>query len=125
MNESRPSLDAVFDALASRRRRYVLYYLDEVEAESVLAVEDIAERVARWEREWDGAERGSADERRAVRIDLHHNHLPRLADVGLLDYDARTETVRTWETPAIERWVPSDGEELPRLRSLFGAGDPE
>lgn len=126
MNSSQPSLDALFDALADRRRRYVLYYLAAVEDEAVLAVEDIAERVESWEREWDAAERReSVDGGRAIRVDLHHNHLPRLADVGLIEYDARTETVRKWKAPSIERWARSEGQELQRLRSLFGVGDSE
>lgn len=32
-------------------------------------------------------------------IRLHHSTLPKLADVGALDYDERTHTVRYWGYP--------------------------
>ena len=36
--------------------------------------------------------------RRRVRLELHHNHLPRLADAGLIEYDEETVT----PTPRLE-----------------------
>lgn len=161
---AQPSLDAVFELLADRRRRYALYHLAEVGEDRALDVEDVAARVAEWEREWDatgnpadatgggpestdstggksdaadptggpadatGAEPGatdstSTDRRERVRLDLHHNHLPRLADAGLIDYDARTGTVRSREAPSLDRLVPEDSAEFPRLRSLLAVDD--
>lgn len=123
MNASHLSLDTVFDLLANRRRRYVLYYLAAAEDEQVLKLEDIAGQVEAWEREWDTAETPeTTDRQERIRIDLHHNHLPRLAAAGLIDYDGRTETIRNWDTPSVERWAENEEQELPRLRALFGRG---
>jgi hypothetical protein len=35
-------------------------------------------------------------------VDLHHNHLPRLADAGVVDYDPRSKTIRTWGDDRVE-----------------------
>ena len=41
--------------------------------------------------------------RRHLTIELHHNHLPRLSDCGLISYDAETSTVEeTINDAAIE-----------------------
>lgn len=123
MNQPEPSLDTVFDLLANRRRRYVLYCLADGDEETVLKVEEIAAQIASWEREWNATASEDAAARRTVRIDLHHNHLPRLDDAGLIEYDARTETIRSWVTPTLEQWVRDGDPELSRLRALFGGGD--
>lgn len=124
MNQPEPSLDTVFGLLANRRRRYVLYYLADEDEETVVRVEEVAAQIASWEREWNATASEDAAARRTVRIDLHHNHLPRLDDAGLIEYDARTETIRNWATPTLEQWVRDGDPELSRLRALFGAGDP-
>lgn len=137
MTPDQPSLDAVFELLADRRRRYALYYLAEVGEDRALDVEDVAARVAEWEREWDSAggaadstgdepgatDSAPTDRQERVRVDLHHNHLPRLADAGLVDYDARTGTVRNRAAPSLDRWVPDDSDEFSRLQSLLAVDD--
>lgn len=54
--------------------------------------------------------------RRRVRIELHHNHLPRLADAGLIEYDeetvaatSRLETVA--QSPLSQSLSLSDGDQ--------------
>jgi len=82
--------DERYDLLAAERRRAVLAVLDERGAP--VALDDLTEAVAA--RESDET-RGEARGRLA--ISLHHVHLPRMADLGVLDYDAganRVETVR-------------------------------
>ncbi|WP_115864564.1 DUF7344 domain-containing protein [Halorussus litoreus] len=39
-----------------------------------------------------GASEGTEEARHRMRIALHHNHLPRLADAGLVTYDEETVT---------------------------------
>ncbi|WP_193570126.1 MULTISPECIES: hypothetical protein [Halorussus] len=145
MNPGQSSLDAVLELLADRRRRYVLYHLAGVGEDRTLEVENVAARVDEWEREWDAAGRtdaakthavdadaedadeadaDAADRRERVRVDLHHNHLPRLADAGLVDYDGRTGTIRSWEAPSLDRRISDDSEELPRLRALLAGENP-
>lgn len=78
----RDRLSELLSGLSRRRRREVLYYLVEHE---LADLESVAGRIAR-------RERGADPE--AVRIDLVHNHLPKLADRGLIEYDPRNGTIR-------------------------------
>ncbi len=63
-------------------RRHVLQYLDETDGSVELAT--LAAAVAE-----------SADGRNRDRIalELHHNHLPKLADTGFVEYDHRANVV--------------------------------
>lgn len=119
MTDGQPSLDRIFDLLASRRRRYVVYQLNEAET-AVVTLDELADQLVEWERDWDGRDdRERATYRDRVRVTLHHNHLPRLADAGLIDYDARSQTVRNWEEPSLKQWATNSQEELPHLRAVF------
>lgn len=124
MTTTDPSLDAVFELLAARRRRYLLYYLEDEDAEPVVELDDLADRISAWEEEWTDEDAVETDSPDAIRDDLHHVHLPRLADAGLVEYDARTRTVRNRETPNVEQWVRNEKQELRRLRDLFRADEP-
>lgn len=79
--------------LSDERRRIVLDVLDGRSAP--LHLEELASAVA--EREAGGG--GATDAQRAVVVALHHNHLPRLADVGLVGYDPTSGFVE----PATDR----------------------
>lgn len=118
METKQPSLAHLLELLANRRRRYALYYLDEVET-TVVTLDELTDQLVEWEHEWDGYEDSMDTHRESVRIALHHNHLPRLADAALIDYDDRTEIVRNWGEPSLIQWAQNDLDELPRLRALF------
>lgn len=112
-------LDRLLALLANHRRRYALYYLHGVETR-VVTLDELADRLQRWELEWDRrAEPTSAGHRERIRLTLHHEHLPRLADANLLDYDAHSRTVRNREERAVADLVRTDSMELPHLRALF------
>lgn len=124
MNAPQPSLDAVFDLLVNPHRRYVLYSLAEADDELVLKLENIADQAVAWEREWDTSESSeTTDRQKQIHIDLHHNHLSRLADTGVIDYDGYIETIRNSDTPSLEVWAEKEGHELSRFRALFGLED--
>ncbi|EMA55669.1 MULTISPECIES: DUF7344 domain-containing protein [Halococcus] len=79
--------DAIFDVLAARRRRYVLYAL--LEVEDGLALRDLAGVIA-------AAEAGQpiaavAGACREVATDLARTHLPALDRSGLVEYDPTRE----------------------------------
>lgn len=93
---SAPSLDAVFDVLSDRRRRYALYYLHGL-TDGVATVDEIADHVLSRE--------GTKVDRSRIVTSLQHVHLPRLDDVGVLEHDARSETVRYWGQPSLEEWL--------------------
>lgn len=94
-NGGLPRLDRYFDALADRRRRYALYYL---RRHGSASVEELARHVAARETGRPAADL-SAEEYEHVQSSLYHNHLSRLADYGLAEFDPRTEMVRFGEPP--------------------------
>ena len=85
-SESAP-FDAVFDALADERRRETVSQL--VEAGGEMSVDGLLAAVATDSRGIETVADGSG--RHAIRF--HHVHLPKLEDVGLVEYDHETETV--------------------------------
>lgn len=78
--------DDVVDALADGQRRAVLRtMLDEESAD----LREVARSVAR--RKHDDPPSDGALER--LKVALHHRHLPKLADAGLVEYDHRNRAV--------------------------------
>lgn len=80
MNPVSTNRETTFDLLSSAVRRELVTVLHE---SGPVARSRLTERLAAAEAD------GDADEelRRRTRISLHHNHLPRLADAGLVNYD--------------------------------------
>ncbi|MFC4541961.1 helix-turn-helix domain-containing protein [Halosolutus amylolyticus] len=109
--------DASFDALADPRRRAVLRALEGTERP--VSLDELADRVSLAERsderdpiaEWGDALLGS---QRRVLISLRHVHVPKLADVGAVDFDADANTVAMRDPGA---------ELLARLDPIEGTGD--
>lgn len=119
MEGSNSSLDQLFEVLAHRRRRYVLYYLADAE-DRVVTLDELADVLCAWEREWNGrTDRRRTDHRESVRIDLHHARLPQLANAGFVEYDARSRTVRSRVEDALPESAPRESDECSHLESLF------
>lgn len=95
-------LDTVFDCLRAARRRYLLYYLSTMEG-PVTSVEEVVEAVRGYEAA--GSETDDPSPRQSVRIDLIHAHIPRLDAMGVLNYDARTGTIRFHGDDPLEEWL--------------------
>jgi DNA-binding transcriptional ArsR family regulator len=91
-------LDALFEALGDAQRRQILGYLDATD-DDVAAYSDLIEHVA------DDSGGESAADHDRIAVSLHHNHLPKLADAGIVEYDARSETVRYRGGPAVSDWL--------------------
>mgnify|MGYP002281222807 CR=1 FL=1 len=84
------SLDAVFSAFAHERRRVILRTLSREEPHAV-DLDTLAAAVC----ERTGPPNETAeDDRKRVRVALRHVHLPKLADSGLVEYDAEAGRVR-------------------------------
>jgi len=92
MSTDEPALDqdVIFDVLSSSRRRYVLYYLSQHDAPVELPT--LAEEVAAWETE-STVEELSSQERKRVYVSLYQTHVPKLEEVGLVEYDQDTGEV--------------------------------
>lgn len=90
-------------ALASTVRRRVLYVLLEEHREWSRG--ELATALRVWDRAGSGEQVMTADRERVV-VELHHNHLPRLDQAGLLSYDHGTGVVTPVPVPdAVERAV--------------------
>ena len=90
-----------FELLSHSYRRYVLHFLA-TSSEGVSNRRELATIVSEAVHE----ERGSPeDELDQIVTELHHIHLPKLADANVLDYDSRTGYVRYWGEPTIEEFT--------------------
>ena len=80
----------MFEALTHKRRRYLLYTLFEADAWSVA---DLARKVAAWENDVpeDAVDQAEIEK---VYASLYHAHIPKLVDLGILDFDRREERIR-------------------------------
>lgn len=84
-------MEAACALLAEPQRRFLLYLLagrDEGHAN----LDGLVPQVAAWER---GVPVAAVDEetRQLVYVSMVHNHLPRLADYGIVEYDLRSGDV--------------------------------
>lgn len=87
-----PSVDRddVFDVLSNPRRRYALHMLRREDEE--LGLGEMAEQVAAWEN-GTTVEAVGSDERKHAYTVLQQRHLPRMDDVGVVEFDRRAGTV--------------------------------
>ncbi|MFC4551174.1 MULTISPECIES: DUF7344 domain-containing protein [Halorussus] len=102
--EEAASLDVLFEALADSRRRHVLSIL--LDRPTPLDVETLARAVAAREAVATAADPPD-DVVRRVQVSLHHVHLPKLADTGVVEYD-------------YERGAVAVGEEMDAVSPLAG-----
>ncbi|MGQ3722646.1 MULTISPECIES: DUF7344 domain-containing protein [Natrialba] len=87
-DESR--IDELLLILSHHRRRDVLYYLSEHELASI---ESLATKITAHELDCSSSD-VTPDDRKPVLIDLYHNHLPKLTNSGLIEYDRRSGAIK-------------------------------
>jgi hypothetical protein len=97
------SLDTVLELLANQRRRFALYSLLDGE-DDLIGFETLVEDVATLEAAH-ANEALTRDHVQDVAADLYHWHLPVLADVGIIDCDARHDLIRWWSHPLLTTWT--------------------
>lgn len=92
VGSSAPGLadDRLYRALASRRRRRILYFLLD---RRDCSVEEIVTVLAGWRVAETGRMSSPAD-RQTISVGVRHTDLPLLVDVGLVTRDADDDTVR-------------------------------
>lgn len=88
-------LDRVLEALSRETDRYILYYLTENEA---VELDDLVDGLVTSETDQPPSA-VSEELRREICIELHHERLPRLEDLGIVEYDHRTGAVRYRNPP--------------------------
>lgn len=85
------SKDEVFEMLQNERRRRILRYL--LDADDVMTIGELAERIAAVENDTTVAALNST-QRKRVYVALYQTHLPKMDDVGVIDYDRDRGRVR-------------------------------
>jgi hypothetical protein len=93
--------DGLYRALASERRRRLLYYLT---ATPETTIEDVTTALVGWEVAGEGTMATPADHER-MRTALEHVHLPMLADRGLVAYDRESGTVAAGDVDETVVWL--------------------
>jgi hypothetical protein len=97
------SQDVVFDLLSDRRRRELLYCLQALDPGESATVAELLDRLVESERQERARE--SPDLRGRVDVTLRHQHLPRLANAGVVDYGDDAVVVRENWGGLLEFWT--------------------
>ena len=84
------SIDEELQLLSHDRRRRAIEYVEA--APGPVDIDELAAHVAAETAE-KTEEELTEDEKRRMLIELHHNHLPKLADHGILTYDQASGTI--------------------------------
>lgn len=101
-----PGLDAILNLLAAGDRREIVHALRE-QGSGETTIDDLAKRLVA-----DGLV--TENDSRLLSIKLHHAHLPKLDDHGLVEFDAERGSVRYQPNEHVERVIDS----------LSGSGGP-
>lgn len=83
-DEGRLTEDQIFHVLQNQRRRWVLKYLEGREGK--VRMGDIAEQVSAWEHDTT-VQALTSKQRQRVYIPLYQNHLPKLDEEGIINYN--------------------------------------
>ena len=103
-------LDEVFEALDHPRRRYLLYTLVNGGNEETLP--RLAARIAAWEQNTDVSE-VTDEKQQKVHVSLYHSHIPKLAALGIIDYQEKKDIiVRAVNTTQVQAVLDGAGAEL-------------
>jgi len=103
------SQDEVFDLLSNPRRRFVINYL--LREDRPVSIQELSRELATWEFEVDPEELTDQQEKR-IYVALYQTHVPKLEDVGVIEYDSDTSLVEltdqaTQLQPYVEEGAPT------------------
>lgn len=101
--ESTVSIEAALELLAQRERRLLLIYLRD-STERVATTEELVEHICQREAE----QTGEVCDPDNLKSELHHIHLPKLTEEGVLEYDPRSQHLRYDGDKRLERcleWI--------------------
>lgn len=94
-DEPEVSRDTIFSVLSNRRRRWVLHFLKQHDGQRV-SLRTLVDTVSAWEYDTT-PEDLSWRKRKRVYTALRQSHLPKLADVGVIEYDRQRGEVALTE----------------------------
>ncbi|WP_435348337.1 DUF7344 domain-containing protein [Haloarchaeobius sp. HRN-SO-5] len=85
---STEQLDRLFDALGDPRRRQLCAYMHTADR-SVFGVDELVDELLRRVET-----RADTPDRTQLEVRLHHAHVPKLTEAGLVEYDSRQGSLR-------------------------------
>ncbi|MFC6940730.1 ArsR family transcriptional regulator [Salinirubellus sp. GCM10025818] len=100
-------LDACLQLVADQHRRRIIHHLRH-EANGATTFDDLVNQV---HSRASDSKNGPPEDREKLAIQLHHTHLPKLADHGVVDFDYRTGAVRYYPDEQVEAVLDSIPEE--------------
>ncbi|MFC4449810.1 DUF7344 domain-containing protein [Halorussus aquaticus] len=107
------TLDEAFQLLRNSRRRHVVEYVADMEQSEKASVGELSTYIASLEFEVE-PDRVSAKQRKTVRSALHQTHLPKLADVGVIEYDQRkSEVTRSPDVDQLKTVIAAARDQFP------------
>lgn len=96
------SRDDIFDILRNSRRRAVINHLRT--EKSTMTLNELAEQIAGDENDI-GVEDLSSQQRKRVYVSLHQNHLPKMDDMGVVDYDRDRGTIALGDISGVSPYL--------------------
>lgn len=89
------AIDTLVSILADEHTRHLLWYFQETD-DPIASVDDLVDHAV---------ESRSAKNKAHIKMGFYHVTLPKLADAGVVTYDARNGTVRYRENLLLERML--------------------
>ncbi len=86
-------------AIAHHQRREILRFLMD-SSDATTTIDDLVKYLKSREIEQTGNHPGCSSTE--IKISLHHIHLPKLEEAGLIEYDQRSEELRYWRHAVLE-----------------------
>jgi hypothetical protein len=102
------NLDACLRLVADRHRRRVIQHLRQ-QADRATTLDDLVDQM---HGRASDAKDGPPQDREALAIQLHHTHLPQLADHGVVEFEHTTGAVRYQPDEQVETVLDSLPEEV-------------
>jgi hypothetical protein len=90
-------IDNSFDLLGEPLRRYIIDYCASA-TERVFEFDALVDYL-------DRKQPAHGKDREDIAIELHHQHLPKLADADVIEFDPRSGTLRYLGDDRLEEWI--------------------
>lgn len=94
------SLNAILELLAHHHRRWILRVLSDA-SDHTATLDGLVEHLIKQETERTGEQLG----RDQIEMQLHHIHLPKLTEAGVIEYDTRSQELRYWRHDRLEEFL--------------------
>lgn len=109
------SLDRRLKALSNQRQRHIIYLLEE--RDGPISIEELAAHIADHE---EPTEPESSDQRTRLKIELYHNHLPKLADEDFIQFDRDEGRLELAKLPSNASKLIAVAKDLDRQHGTHG-----